>query len=508
MTEVVNTSSKMTKTYSLSTASKVASMRTHLAYKWWIAVYVIIGALSLFARLVRINLSDGDTPIFDEKHYATQAYQMLFNPGHIENYPGYGLVVHPPLGKWLISLGESLFGYTPLGWRLLSVVAGVLIVLMIMRIIHILTGNIVAVTAAGLIANMEGTQLVMSKLAMLDVFMALFITGMALCLVKDLSVSQTQTPWHQRWWLLASGILAGCAMSIKVSGVFYPAAMGVALVISVAVLSRNVMTTLKALGMGLVFYLIVPLCVVTLSWLPWFSQENSVYRHIAQAGKIEHPIPGWLASILSDSMESFASYQIGVMKFHSSLKSGVGYDNFHPWESKPDQWIFGARPMLLLDNSGLDNPLWGDGVGAAKFYLVGNVAVWYLLIPVVLWGLWKIITTRHYGWMITISGIALGLVPWFINYDRQQYFFYVVSFSMFLIIGVVLMLHDITSLCVKKFYPVSPVKMSLIVYGVYTVIVAAVFVAYLPWLYSLNVPENYHHTLELWDNWKQLKGYN
>ena len=42
--------------------------------------------------------TDSGTPLFDEKHYAPQAWQMLHNYG-VEDNPGYGLVVHPPLGK-------------------------------------------------------------------------------------------------------------------------------------------------------------------------------------------------------------------------------------------------------------------------------------------------------------------------------------------------------------------------------------------------------------------------
>ncbi len=41
---------------------------------------------------------------------------MLYNHG-VEDNPGYGLVVHPPVGKQLIAIGEAIFGYNGLGWR-------------------------------------------------------------------------------------------------------------------------------------------------------------------------------------------------------------------------------------------------------------------------------------------------------------------------------------------------------------------------------------------------------
>ena len=71
--------------------------------------------LTLVAGLVRLwNLgqpTDGGTPVFDEKHYVPQAWQILRNGG-VEDNPGYELVVHPPLGKQLIALGELSVRWT------------------------------------------------------------------------------------------------------------------------------------------------------------------------------------------------------------------------------------------------------------------------------------------------------------------------------------------------------------------------------------------------------------
>src|SRR3546814_9630647 len=73
--------------------------------------------------------TDAGTPIFDEKHYAPQAWQMLGNGG-LEDNPGYGLVVHPPLSKALMAVGEWIFGYNGLGWRFSGAVCGVIIVIL------------------------------------------------------------------------------------------------------------------------------------------------------------------------------------------------------------------------------------------------------------------------------------------------------------------------------------------------------------------------------------------
>ena len=81
------------------------------------AMTAVITALAALTRFLNLGSpTDAGTPIFDEKHYAPQAWQMLHNHG-VEDNPGYGLVVHPPVGKQLIAIGEAIFGYNGLGWR-------------------------------------------------------------------------------------------------------------------------------------------------------------------------------------------------------------------------------------------------------------------------------------------------------------------------------------------------------------------------------------------------------
>ncbi len=99
----------------------------------------VITALAAITRFLNLGSpTDGGTPIFDEKHYAPQAWQMLGNHG-VEDNPGYGLVVHPPVGKQLMAIGEALFGYNGLGWRISGAVCGVIIVLLVARIVRRIT---------------------------------------------------------------------------------------------------------------------------------------------------------------------------------------------------------------------------------------------------------------------------------------------------------------------------------------------------------------------------------
>ena len=75
---------------------------------------IIIGLWTLITRFVGLNSAVADgTPVFDEKHYVPQAWDMVnswVNPliGGIESNPGYGLVVHPPLAKQIEVMSSGM----------------------------------------------------------------------------------------------------------------------------------------------------------------------------------------------------------------------------------------------------------------------------------------------------------------------------------------------------------------------------------------------------------------
>ena len=119
----------------------------------------VVTALAALTRFLNLGSpTDAGTPIFDEKHYAPQAWQVLHNHG-VEDNPGYGLVVHPPVGKQLIAIGEALFGYNGLGWRFSGAVCGVIIVLLVVRIGRRISRSTLVGGIAGLLLDRRRRQL-------------------------------------------------------------------------------------------------------------------------------------------------------------------------------------------------------------------------------------------------------------------------------------------------------------------------------------------------------------
>ena len=454
--------------------------------------YLTVALLSFLMRLIHINYSDDGYPVFDEKHYVSQAHQMLFN-GFLENNPGYGLVVHPPFGKFLISLGIDIFGYTPLGWRFTSIISGVIIVLCTMFIVQKITNSLSIGLIAAILINIEGVTFIMSRVGMLDSFLSAFIGMITVCLIMEFSKDRTDIPFHKHWWLLTAGFLCGIAMSIKISGVYYAAFAGIFMVLFYAIKTKSIKKIFNSIGMGLIFFFVIPVLTFFFSHIKWFTSENSVYRNVLESSLDTSDFPEFL-SILPSSLQNFAYYQLGILKFHSGLKSDPS--SYHPWESNSWQWAIAERPMLFYSNNvGQDN--------TENIWLLGNLPIWWMFIPVIAISIIRI-CMKDFKWIIVLSGFITGYLPWLIMNDRQSYFFYVTPLAMFLVIGIVFVIYDISKyISIKKN---KNVEDTTIILSIIAIIIPLIFfIVYTPWYYGIGMPESYHDTMSLFENWEPLE---
>lgn len=173
-------------------------------------------------------------PIFDEKHYAPQAWQVLNNHG-VEDNPGYGLVVHPPVGKQLIAIGEAIFGYNGFGWRFTGALLGVVLVALVVRIVRRISRSTLVGAIAGVLLICDGVSFVTARTALLDGFLTFFVVAAFGALIVDrdqvrermhialLAGRSAATVWGPRvgvrWWRFGAGVLLGLACATKWSGV-------------------------------------------------------------------------------------------------------------------------------------------------------------------------------------------------------------------------------------------------------------------------------------------------
>ena len=95
------------------------------------------------------------------------------------------MVVHPEVGKWIIAIGEHLFGMTPFGWRISSAVVGTLMVMVMIRLARRVTRSTLLGLVAGLLMTFDGLHYTLSRLALLDIYVGFFVLCAVSCMVAD-----------------------------------------------------------------------------------------------------------------------------------------------------------------------------------------------------------------------------------------------------------------------------------------------------------------------------------
>ena len=74
-----------------------------------------------------VDLTHPPGKIFDEIYYATEGHDLFTHGVEWNAASNTGdFVVHPPLGKWIIGLGDWLFENNSFGWRFMPAVFGTL----------------------------------------------------------------------------------------------------------------------------------------------------------------------------------------------------------------------------------------------------------------------------------------------------------------------------------------------------------------------------------------------
>lgn len=425
--------------------------------------WVVTGVVTMLAALTRtVNLdspTDARTPIFDEKHYAPQAWQMLHNHG-VEDNPGYGLVVHPPVGKQLIAIGEALFGYDGLGWRFTGAILGTVMVALVVRIVRRISRSTLVGAIAGLLVIADGVSFVVARTALLDGFLTFLVLAAFGALIVDrdqvrerMHIASAQgrideTLWGPRlgvrWWRFGAGVLLGLACGTKWSGLYFVAFFGaMSLAFDVAarrqyrVLRPWLGTVRRDLFPTAYALLVIPVGVYLASYAPWFASETAIDRHeVGQSigAKSTFPLP------LPDAIRSLWHYTANAYHFHAGLTNAAG--NYHPWESKPWAWPMSLRPVLYaIDQQNV------AGCGAQScvkaVMLVGTPALWWISVPVLLYACWRMLVRRDWRYAAVLVGYCAGWLPWFADIDRQMYFFYASTMAPFLAMTIALILGDI-----------------------------------------------------------------
>jgi dolichyl-phosphate-mannose--protein O-mannosyl transferase len=207
----------------------------------WVATLVVT-LIAFFLRLARLGTPAKDA--FDEVYYRCDAKMLLqFGYEHTHTAPpecvaegGPSFIVHPPLGKWMIALGQQLLDGPDDNYssRISAVVFGSLAVLLLCRIgRRLFRSTLLGCIAGGLLA-LDGMHFVQSRVAMLDIFLLFWVVAAFGCFVVDRDqgrarladrlTTYTVYPGPSlgfRPWRMAGAVCLGAAFGTKWSAVFY-----------------------------------------------------------------------------------------------------------------------------------------------------------------------------------------------------------------------------------------------------------------------------------------------
>lgn len=441
----------------------------------WILT-VVLAAVAFAIRVV--NLGYPNKLVFDETYYAKDAwsllqsgYERIWSKGADQAVaqgglsgmePGSAFIVHPPVGKWLIAGGEHLFGMTSFGWRFMALVFGCLLVAVTIRMVRRVARSTLIGCVAGLLLVFDGLHFVMSRTALLDIFLAFFVVAAVSCLVADRDWFRGRLADHlngrgwsdlagefgpRLWWRpwrLAAGLCWGLALGTKWSAIYLMAAfclLSVAWDVGARRLAGAGRPWRAWWRDGVPAFLSqvpVALAVYVSSWAGWLTTSGGYGRDWGE----QHP-DSWSARLLGDPLASLLHYHQEIYRFHTGDYIA---GQTHSYDAHPIGWLILARPTGM-DAVNAIKPGFDGCVGPEDCLRVisgmGTPSLWWgavacLVAAVVLW-----VGAADWRFGIPVVGVLAAWLPWFQYTDRPQFFFYAITIVPFSAMAVALCLGRI-----------------------------------------------------------------
>jgi dolichyl-phosphate-mannose-protein mannosyltransferase len=343
---------------------------------------LILGLILLVTALIRFwNIGTPDKLVFDEVYYVDGAKDYL-NGGAETTNGEPEFIVHPPVGKWLIALGIQILGDSPAGWRFSAALFGTLSILLIYFVaLRLFNSQFLALVSAGLM-SIDGLHLVMSRTALLDIFLMFFLLAAFLALLHDRHV--------------VAALLLGLALGTKWSAVYFIAA----LVIYLGITNRK----------KVLLYLPIIPATYLFTWGGWLISDK-----------------GWSRDYSKNPLISLYRYHQEILNFHTGLTTE------HSYEASPWNWLVLGRPTSFFYESpkscGAENC-------SQEILAMGTPIIWWFGLIALLITIGYFITRRERAAGLILMALLSNYLPWLLFPDRTTFYFYAIAFLPFLILAI------------------------------------------------------------------------
>jgi dolichyl-phosphate-mannose--protein O-mannosyl transferase len=353
-----------------------------------IAPISLIITFALILRLWRLNLPTGY--IFDEVYYAKNANSLIRNGVELNAQGQAEFIVHPPLGKWLIGIGIKVFGNDEFGWRISAAVIGTLSVVLIYLITKELFKSLFLSNVAAALMALDGLALVMSRVALLDIFLMFFILLAFYFLIKN------------DLWL--SGVAIGLAAATKWSAIFL---IPFFIPLTLNSLQIEPVKWVKRAAQ----FIFMPALIYLISWSGWIFTGS-----------------GWDRQSGSNVFTSLWKFHTAILDFHRNLVET------HSYAANPWSWLILGRPTSFF----YETP---SGCGAStcsqEILAIGTPILWWVGIFAIALTFGFFVAHRDRISTVILAGVAGTYLPWFLIQGRTTFYFYAISILPFLILALI-----------------------------------------------------------------------
>lgn len=424
---------------------------------------------------------------FDEIYHARTAYEHLHQ---IEPYES----THPPLGKVIMSIGIYLFGLNPFGWRIIGTLFGVGMIPIMYVFAKRMFGRSEYAFIAAFLLTFDFMHFAQTRIATIDVYGVFFIMLMFYFMYRYTTLSfYREKLWATLIPLGLSGLFFGIGAASKWIVIYGGAGLAVLLLLSLLErfseyrIARRVLrkaededkeepaftepeisrlqfvqkifvrNTLLTILWCVLMFVIVPLGVYTLSYIPFLMV----------------PGPG-------HELKDIVTYQVHMYKYHKDLVAT------HPFSSPWWEWPMMLRPIWYYQAK-----LMPEGM-LSSIVSFGNPLVWWPGFIAVLFSFYVAITRKDKLLRMLLIAYCSQYLPW-ILVPRLTFIYHYFAMVPFLVL--------ILTYYIKEYLEEGRQQYKKRwVYG-YLVAVFALFALFYPILSGMIIPAKYSFFLRWLPGW-------
>lgn len=343
---------------------------------------------------------------FDEIYHARTAYEYILGVEAYEN-------THPTLGKLIISLGITIFGMNPFGWRFMGALFGVLMLPILYHILKRLFGNAFLSSCGVILFAFDFMHFTQTRIATIDTYAVFFLLlmydAMLIFMQKDIrnsSVKELLLP------LLLCGIFTGLGIAAKWTAAYGAVGLAVLFFVKLFLGSKGDDSTQKSEYLRkcvklclwcVLFFILIPFAIYFAAFLPLTLQPQNRY----------------------DVWGRFWAYQFHMYDYHSKLVAEHYFAS--PWY----EWPLDIRNIWYEMSY---NPF-GKG-GVSSISCLGNPILWWSGLASLIASAVLFIKKRSEAAWFAIIGFASVYVPWMLV-PRLTFVYHYFTAVPFIIIALV-----------------------------------------------------------------------